>query len=174
MPNSPRRPAAPLRSRWYRWRRRLGQGSLNGACSHSRPARSHNDDLSAPATRMLARLSSWTAAKERATATSPCGDHPIHHDVAGERSVQRGKSGRSHAGASTKTRGDRNETLKVHADRPFPWSRRPRSASRSFVLATPRAFHLDSRRRVVASSQPGRIAVVTTAGPTGRSGPISM
>lgn len=40
------------------WRRRLGRGRLNGACSRARPARNHNDDLrSAPVTRMLARFS---------------------------------------------------------------------------------------------------------------------
>jgi hypothetical protein len=85
--------------------------------------------------------------------------------------VHQGKSGRSHTGTSTETRGDRNETLKLSTvPATVSSSRRPRSAFRSFGLATLRALHLGPRHRVVASWQLSRIGVLTITSPTGKSG----
>ena len=86
--------------------------------------------------------------------------------------MHRGKSGRSHTGTSTETRGDRNETLKITTFR-----HRLIVAPTYVGLQVGRPHYAAGappgpRRRVVACWLPGRIGVLTIASPTGKSGQI--
>ena len=76
----------------WNYTRGLGTEAETG---QERGGSAHHDKWPAPATLVRAGATSRPAAKERAAATSQCGDHPIRHHVAGDDSEHRGVRARS-------------------------------------------------------------------------------